>query len=94
VKRGRRFVHGDKELVEKLGRNDPCPCGSTRRFKTVLPAQRSSRRRRTAQLSTGIEHAPANAAPEDRGGTFPDRTGRPAGDCYTRTEFGPEELPA
>ncbi len=41
VKRGRRFVHGDKELVEKLGRNDPCPCGSARRFKAVLPAQRT-----------------------------------------------------
>lgn len=23
-------MHGDKELVEKLGRNDPCPCGSGR----------------------------------------------------------------
>lgn len=33
VKRGDRIVHGHKELVEKLGRNDPCPCGSTRRFK-------------------------------------------------------------
>jgi uncharacterized protein YecA (UPF0149 family) len=22
----------DKELVEKLGRRDPCPCGSRRRF--------------------------------------------------------------
>ncbi|NIA57631.1 nucleic acid-binding protein [Massilia sp. TW-1] len=32
VKRGVRFVHGDKELVEKLGRNDPCPCGSGRHF--------------------------------------------------------------
>jgi len=32
VKRGRRFVHGDKELEEKLGRNDRCPCGSGRRF--------------------------------------------------------------
>ncbi|PZM84382.1 MAG: nucleic acid-binding protein [Candidatus Melainabacteria bacterium] len=32
VKRGRRIVHGDKELVEKLGRNDLCPCGSGRRF--------------------------------------------------------------
>lgn len=37
VKRGLRFVHGDKELVEKLGRNDPCPCGSGSRFQTVLP---------------------------------------------------------
>src|SRR5690242_13325109 len=36
VKRGLRFVHGDKELVEKLGRNDPCPCGSGMRFQTVL----------------------------------------------------------
>jgi len=23
-----RIVHGDKELMEKLGRNDLCPCGS------------------------------------------------------------------
>src|SRR5215467_4216094 len=33
VKRGLRLVHGDKELTEKLGRNDLCPCGSGRRFK-------------------------------------------------------------
>jgi uncharacterized protein YecA (UPF0149 family) len=33
VKRGLPVVHGDKELVEKLGRNDLCPCGSGRRFK-------------------------------------------------------------
>jgi uncharacterized protein YecA (UPF0149 family) len=32
VKRRERMVHGDKELREKLGRNDPCPCGSGRRF--------------------------------------------------------------
>ncbi|MEM6551746.1 MAG: SEC-C metal-binding domain-containing protein [Planctomycetota bacterium] len=25
-------MHGCKELIEKLGRNDPCPCGSGRRF--------------------------------------------------------------
>ncbi|MDR3472176.1 MAG: SEC-C metal-binding domain-containing protein [Devosia sp.] len=37
VKRGVQIVHGDKELAEKLGRNDPCPCGSTRSFQTVLP---------------------------------------------------------
>src|SRR5215467_10290016 len=37
VKRGPRTIHGDKELVEKLGRNDPCPCGSGRRFQGVLP---------------------------------------------------------
>jgi uncharacterized protein YecA (UPF0149 family) len=33
VKRGVRIVHGDKELAEKLGRNDLCPCGSGKRFK-------------------------------------------------------------
>jgi hypothetical protein len=26
-------VHGDKQLEEKLGRNDLCPCGSGKRFK-------------------------------------------------------------
>ncbi|MBA15108.1 MAG: hypothetical protein CMN73_01980 [Sphingomonas sp.] len=37
VKRGLCFVHGDVELVEKLGRNDPCSCGSGKRFQTLLP---------------------------------------------------------
>jgi len=32
VKRGIRIVHGEKLLIEKLGRNDPCPCGSNKRF--------------------------------------------------------------
>ena len=32
VKRGERIVHGTKELFEKLGRNDLCPCGSGRSF--------------------------------------------------------------
>ena len=27
VKRGDRVVHGTKELVERLGKDDPCPCG-------------------------------------------------------------------
>lgn len=40
VKRGDRVVRGDKELIEKLGRNDPCPCGSARLFQALLPAQR------------------------------------------------------
>jgi uncharacterized protein YchJ len=40
VKRGDRVVHGDKELIEKLGRNDPCVCGSGRRFQEVLPTDR------------------------------------------------------
>lgn len=33
VKRGVRMVRGNKELSEKLGRNDLCPCGSGKRFK-------------------------------------------------------------
>ena len=39
VKRGERIVHGDKELVEKLGRNYPCFCGSGRRFQELLYAR-------------------------------------------------------
>ena len=40
VKRGDRVVHGDVELVEKLGRNDLCPCGSGRRFQALLLEER------------------------------------------------------
>jgi len=32
VKKGTQIVHGNKELQEKLGRNDLCPCGSGRSF--------------------------------------------------------------
>jgi len=32
VKCGVRIVHGNKELFEKLGRNDLCPWGSGRTF--------------------------------------------------------------
>ena len=41
VKRGQRVVHGDKELIEKLGRNDLCPCGSGYRFQKLLPEDRT-----------------------------------------------------
>jgi uncharacterized protein YecA (UPF0149 family) len=41
VKRGGRVVGGDKELVERLGRNDLCPCGSRRRFQELLPQERA-----------------------------------------------------
>ncbi|WP_407653392.1 SEC-C metal-binding domain-containing protein [Actinoplanes oblitus] len=33
-----------KELIEKLGGKDPCPCGSGRRFPQVLPRRRQIRR--------------------------------------------------
>jgi uncharacterized protein YecA (UPF0149 family) len=40
VKRGLRIVHARTELIEKLGRNDLCPCGSGRRFQALLPEGR------------------------------------------------------
>ena len=40
VKRGVRIVHGSKELLEKPGRNDLCPCASGRRFQEVLSRER------------------------------------------------------
>jgi uncharacterized protein YecA (UPF0149 family) len=36
VKQGRQVVHAGKELLEKLGRQDPCPCGSGRKFQGLL----------------------------------------------------------
>src|SRR6185437_11343622 len=50
VRRGRRVVHGDKELHEKLGRNDPCPCGSGRLFKKCCRNTGCFRRRRERPL--------------------------------------------
>jgi SEC-C motif len=50
VKRGPRVVHGDVELTEKLGRNDLCPCGSGRRFQSMLHEVRQLRRRKSQLL--------------------------------------------
>lgn len=41
VKKGVRVVHGDKQLMEKLGRNDPCFCKSGRKFQELLHAERT-----------------------------------------------------
>ncbi|HXH23375.1 MAG TPA: SEC-C metal-binding domain-containing protein [Dehalococcoidia bacterium] len=41
MKRGLQVVHGAKELTEKLGRNDLCPCNSGRRFQELLPESRA-----------------------------------------------------
>jgi hypothetical protein len=35
-------VHGEKELREKLGRKDLCPCGSGRRFQALLLEERAA----------------------------------------------------
>jgi hypothetical protein len=48
VKRGDRVVHGEVELVEKLGRNDLCPCGSRRLFQALLHARRPLSMERSA----------------------------------------------
>jgi hypothetical protein len=53
VKRGERVVGGSKELLEKLGRNDPCPCNSGHRFQTLLHAHRRVRRLRPRALLLG-----------------------------------------
>ena len=61
VKRGLRFVRGrpeddeSVELVEKLGRNDPCPCGSGSRFQNLLPKRRPLSTGRSAMTIGGSE---------------------------------------
>jgi uncharacterized protein YecA (UPF0149 family) len=38
AKRGLRTIKGGEvELLEKLGRNDPCPCGSMKSFQAAPP---------------------------------------------------------
>jgi len=53
VKRGDRIVGIDTELLEKVGRNDPCPCGSGRRFPPLLPENRPIRRHAGQLLRPG-----------------------------------------
>jgi uncharacterized protein YchJ len=55
VKKGNRVVHGDKELTEKLGRNDPCPCGSGRLFQEMLPRHRLLLMERTGMITPGSQ---------------------------------------
>ena len=63
VKRGVRIVHGNKQLEEKLGRNDLCPCGSGRRFKQCCLRSGCFRRVEPAGLLSGND----NAAPATHG---------------------------
>jgi hypothetical protein len=50
VKRGVRVVHGDKELEEKVGGNDLCPCGSGKLFKKCCRNSGCFRRREPGPL--------------------------------------------
>jgi hypothetical protein len=60
VKGGDRIVRGNKELNEKLGRNDPCPCGSAKSFQALLPRKRLLLTARTV-ITIGAESwAPIN----------------------------------
>ncbi|MEM1035414.1 MAG: SEC-C metal-binding domain-containing protein [Pseudomonadota bacterium] len=55
VKRGQRSVKGgEKELLEKLGRNDPCPCGSGRLFQEMLSKIRPPSMAKTATTTGAI----------------------------------------
>ena len=64
VKRGARSIKGGQvELLERLGANDLCPCGSGRRFQALLPLERP--------LST------APAAPTTSGSADALRGGKP-----------------
>ncbi|MEM9938454.1 MAG: SEC-C metal-binding domain-containing protein [Pseudomonadota bacterium] len=55
VKRGQRSVKGgEKELIEKLGRNDTCPCGSRRLFQEMLPQIRPLSMAKIAASTGGI----------------------------------------
>lgn len=64
VKRGLRFVRGgEKELVEKLGRNDPCPCGSGKSFQAVLPYLRPVSTGRSGGSIGGIEGGGHSGSP-------------------------------
>ncbi len=65
------MVHGEKELVEKLGRNDLCPCGTGRRFQKMLHARRPVRWF-FAQLLFSIEKGAPSGALE----SFISRYGR------------------
>jgi hypothetical protein len=78
VKRGDRIVGDGKELIERLGRNDPCPCDSGRRFQALLYARRqlSTGRSVTSIAATEESRAPSGRA---RGGVIALRAISPGG---------------
>jgi hypothetical protein len=59
VKRGVRIIHGNKELSEKLGRNDPCPCESGKCFRRCCLKSGCFRRREPGSLLLGNRNRPA-----------------------------------
>ena len=68
VKRGVRSVKGgEKELQERLGNNDPCPCGSGRRFQELLPEQRPLSTAQAATTTSGSAEALRGGKPPQEG---------------------------
>jgi SEC-C motif len=67
VKRGDRIVHGDKELMEKVGRNDPCPCGSAKLFKKCC-RNTGCFRRRESGLLLSVNDITTRSVPANRAG--------------------------
>ncbi|WP_218041479.1 SEC-C metal-binding domain-containing protein [Acrocarpospora macrocephala] len=66
-------------MIEKLGGNDPCPCGSGRRFPPMLPVHRPLRRQprpllRPRPLTRTVTWRPAPA-----GRSRPQPDGAPGG---------------
>ena len=67
VKRGPRAVkRGEVELLERLGNNDLCPCGSGRRFQELLSQQRPLLTAPDA-LTTTESAEPLSRGPDYRG---------------------------
>jgi hypothetical protein len=71
VKRGKRIVHADKELAEKLGRNDLCPCQSGRRFQEVLHDLRPLSMAPTGTSIRGNNPMGAAGPPKSSAALFP-----------------------
>ena len=68
VKRGARTIKGGEiELLEKLGRNDPCPCDSGLRFQEMLPAFRPVSTGRNGGITGGKNTAPPSRLREGPG---------------------------
>ncbi|MFO0457537.1 MAG: SEC-C metal-binding domain-containing protein [Alphaproteobacteria bacterium] len=68
------MVGDGKVLVEKLGRNDPCPCGSGRRFQTLLHALGSVSTGCCATITTATDAAVTPSSPGNLPITSPPRS--------------------
>ncbi|RYD18739.1 MAG: hypothetical protein EOP88_21535 [Verrucomicrobiaceae bacterium] len=78
VKRGAQSVGDEgKILEERLGREDPCPCGSGHRFQAMLPPHGPLRRRSSRGVLSATEVRPNSRSSPHRGwGPRIDRSGR------------------